>query len=305
MTFNDMPSHHGMPESAQIDHPNETIKLLLKRASCRSFTGEPIDPEILHTILDAGTHAATGGNLQPYSIIQIEDHDKRQELARLCMQDFIGVAPTLLMFCIDLHRLERWARLEKAPFTARSSFPTFWIAFQDTIISAQSMCTAADSLGVGSVYIGTVMDFFLEIAEMLKLPKGVFPVVLVCLGMPQSKAAPRKKLPTSVVVHRETYHEMSDEELEAAFENKYPGQRVEITPERMRTMETVCRTVHGEAYAGACLERIKEYGYIRPVHRYFGLHYRADEMVKYNREFVSALEEMGFHILGDYQPEQE
>jgi FMN reductase [NAD(P)H] len=117
-------------------YPNKTVKLLIERASCRSFSDEKIPLEILNFILSAGIHAPTGGNLQPYSIIKIENKDNIQKLARMCNQDFIKEASVLLLFCIDWHRIERWATLEAAPFTATSSFRHFWISFQDTIISA-------------------------------------------------------------------------------------------------------------------------------------------------------------------------
>ena len=160
MTDRDMPDHHGVASAEQAEpYPNDTIKLLLERASCRHFSDEPVAPDTLRWILEAGVHAASGGNLQPFSIIQIQDPDKRQALAQRCGQGFIGEAPVNLVFCIDLHRLERWARLDVAPFTANHSFRHFWISFQDTIICAQNICTAADAMGLGSVYIGTVLEF--------------------------------------------------------------------------------------------------------------------------------------------------
>lgn len=298
----EMPSHHGPADTSSKNYPNETMRLLIERSSCRSFKPDPINPETLQWVLEAGAHAATGGNLQPYSIIQIDDAAKRKKFAELCQQDFIAVAPTLFIFCVDFHRLERWAQIENAPFT-RNTFPNFWIAFQDTIITAQNICTAADTLGLGTVYVGTVMDYFMEAHEMLALPKGVLPVVMVCIGYPKSQTPPRKKLPVEVVVHHEQYTELTDDELEEAFENKYPGQRVDISEERLETIAQVCRKVHSEEYAERCLETIKKYGYIRPVHRYFGLHYRADEMSAYNSQYVRALKELGFNIFEDFKKE--
>jgi len=69
---NKLPSHHGVKEQVAGNYPNETIKLLIERASCRSFLDKKIPADVLQYILQSGTHAATGGNLQPYSIIKIE-----------------------------------------------------------------------------------------------------------------------------------------------------------------------------------------------------------------------------------------
>jgi FMN reductase [NAD(P)H] len=301
MKNNKMPSHHGVKEQRNERYPNQTLKILIERASLRNFSDKKIPPRILQFILESGIHAPTGGNLQPYSIIKIEKPATKKKLAKLCYQGFIAKAPVNLIFCIDLHRLERWAKLEVAPFTAASAFRHFWISFQDTMICAQNICTAADSLGLGSVYIGTVMEFFLKIKRMLKLPKGVFPVVLLCLGYPKKPPLPRKKLGVDIMVHNEKYRELSDKKLMSAFNEKYPGLKVEITEDRVKTIERVCRDVAGEKFAKKCIERIKKQGYISPVQRYFGLHYVANMMPKDNEGFLKIMERFGFNWFKKYR----
>ena len=302
MKNNEMPSHHGVEVSLNDKYPNQTLKLLIERASCRSFSDKKIAPNVLQLILSAGIHAPTAGNLQPYSIIKIEKGKTKQKLAELCGQNFIAEASIHLLFCIDLHRIEKWAKLEIAPFTATSSFRHFWTSFQDTIICAQNICTAADSLRLGSVYIGTILEFFTDIRDMFQLPKGVFPVVLLCLGYPKTRPQPRKKLDVQVIVHAERYNEMGDQKLVDAFNEKYLGLKVEITEERLQTISEVCREVHGEEFAKKCVDKIRENGYINPVQRYFGLHYRADLMPKDNDTYVGLMEEFGFNWFKKYHP---
>lgn len=302
MKKNKMPSHHGVKEAIKRKYPNETLKVLIERASLRNFSDKKISARVLQYILEAGIHAATGGNLQPYSIIKIENPAVKKKLAKLCYQGFIAKAPVNLMFCIDWHRLERWAKLETAPFTATKAFRHFWISFQDTMICAQNICTAADSLGLGSVYIGTVMEFFPKLKRMFKLPKGVFPVVLLCLGYPQKSPLPRKKLGVDVIVHNEKYRDLSDKQILKAFNDKYPGLKIEINKDRLRMMERVCRDVAGDIFAKQCIARIKKQGYISPVQRYFGLHYVANLMPKGNERFLKTMERFGFNWFKKYLP---
>ena len=285
-----------------IKYPNQTIKLLHERASCRSFLVKKIPADVMRYILESGVHAATGGNLQPYSIIKIEKQATKKRIAKLAGQKFIADAPVNLVFCIDWHRLERWAKLENAPFTALSAFRHFWISFQDTMISAQNICTAADAMGLGSVYIGTIMEFFPTLKRMLKLPKGVMPVVLLCLGYPKTKLIPRKKLGIDVMVHKEKYQDLTDKKLLDAFNKKYTGMKIEITSERLKTIERVCRDVAGEKFTEKCLDKIKKQGYISWAHRYFGLHYVANEMPKQNEKFLKVMEQFGFNWFRIYQP---
>jgi FMN reductase [NAD(P)H] len=300
---NEMPSHHGAEESVDRDYPNETLRLLIERASCRSFEDKPIPENVMQLVLEAGIHAATGGNLQPYSIIRIENQANKTKLAELCgHQLFIATAPVDLLFCIDLHRLQRWAEIEVAPFTATSAFRHFWISFQDTIICAQNICTAADALGLGSVYIGTVTECFREIRQMFELPDGVFPVVLLCLGYPRMRPLPRKKLGVEVIVYRDRYREIEEQTLVDAFDRKYPDLKVQITDERLETIAKVCREAHSEEFAERCIAKIKENGYIRPVQRYFGLHYMANLMPQDNDKFLQLMEEFGFGWFKKHQP---
>lgn len=297
-----MPSHHGYKEQVAGAYPNETMKLLMERASCRNFADTEISDEVLNQILDAGVHAPTGGNLQPYSIIKVRSRETSSKLAEMCCQKFIAKARVNLLFCIDWHRLQRWAENENAPFTATSSFRHFWISFQDTIICAQNICTASDSFGIGAVYIGTVMDLMREVHDMFGLPKGVLPVVLLCLGYPKSDLMVRRKLKQEIIVHDEKYREASDKELRDAYAEKYHSAKIEMTEERVDRIREVCEKVHGGAFADECIADIKGKGYISVAQRYFGLHYAADIMADGNEDFMKIMREFGFDWFEKFEP---
>lgn len=280
---------------ADTAFPNEMIRLLHERASVRQFDDRRIEPEVLRTVLEAGTHAPTGG-LQPYSIIVIEDDEAKRKVFELDggVQKQIVEAPVDLLFCLDMHRNQRWADLEAAPFTASSSFEEWWISFQDTIICAQSIVTAADAVGLGSVYIGTVYWYFQELREMFAMPAGVFPVVLLCVGHPKGeRPTPRKKLGVDTVVHEGSYREGPDAELVEAFRAKHGG-KIEATDERVHAIAEVCRRVGGAALERKCLDKIHENGYISPVQYIYGLIYCADKGVEGNLRYLELLERAGF-----------
>lgn len=280
---------------ADVDYPNETMRLLHERASVRQFAETPIEPDVLRQVLEAGIHAPTGA-MQPYSIIKVEDRETKQKLFDLdgCGQKQILTAPVDLLFCVDMHRNERWANLRIAPFTATGSFEEWWVSFQDTIICAQSICTAADAMGLGSVYIGTVYWYFRELRELFAMPAGVFPVVVVCMGYPrEGRPKRRKKLGIDVVVHEGAYRDVSDERLLAAMDEKHGG-RVETTDKRLDTIGQVCRRVGGVDMEKACLDDIARRGYINAVQCIYGLAYRADKGVERNLQYLELLEEAGF-----------
>lgn len=279
----------------QKQDSNKTIDLLYQRASCRSFLDKEIEPHILDQIIGAGLHSPTGGNLQPYCIIKITSEEKKKRLVDDCeMQHLVYNAPVDLLFCIDWRRIGRWAEASNAPFTATNSYHHFWIAFQDTVICAQNICTAADALGLGSVYIGSVEDCFMKIKSIFNIPKGVFPVVLLSLGYPAKHNSPSNKLDINAIVHDEEYNDLPIEDIIKYNDEKYNHKTLSVTEERLSTIYNVVSDVYDESRANEIVDKIKEQGYINTAQRYFGLHYRANWACSGNQEFIDTLVEHGF-----------
>ncbi len=274
---------------------NPTMKVLLERGSCRSFLDKDVEDSLLAQVLEAGVRSASGGNLQPWSVIVIKEQETKDRLVDLCAgQRFIARAPVNLLFCIDFYRLKKWAELEVAPFTANRSLRHFWIAFQDTIISAQSICTAADAVGLGSVYVGTILDSLADFKELFDLPQGVLPVVLLCLGWPRAGAESRRKLPREILFHEEKYQKPSSERLLEAMDEKYNKQTFPLTEENLEKVTRVCNNVHSREFTEKCLAKIHAKGHINTAQRYFALHYNADRMIEGNKRYLDAFNDFGF-----------
>lgn len=277
------------------NYQNETMRFLYERASCRSFEDRPIPEEILNEIIGAGLHAATGGNLQPYSIIKITDKSTKRRLVDECeMQNIVENAPVDLLFCIDWRRIGRWAEACNAPFIANKSYRHFWIALQDTVICAQNICTAADSLGLGSVYIGTVESCFMELKSIFNIPEGVFPVVLLSLGYPTKYPATANKMGIEGIVHEESYTDLPVEKLIELYDKKYNGKTFPNSDSNLNTIYKVALDVGGKEYADEMLSKIKNTGYINMAQRYFGLHYLANWSATGNKKFIDTLLAYGF-----------
>jgi FMN reductase [NAD(P)H] len=284
---------------------NPTLRLLLERSSVRNYEDRPVEPDVMEELLRAAIQAPTGGNLQPYSIVQVENPETRKKLATFSGgQKYVAEAPVNLVFCMDFRRLKRWALIEDAPYTHHQSFRAFWIAFQDTLCCAQSACVAADALGLGTVYIGTILEYVPDIRELLDLPSAVFPVVLLCVGYPKNRPKPSNRLGSDTVVHREKYRDIGDEELRHAFAAKYDGPNLPASEPRREEIAQVCRTVHGEDFARRCLDRVEEQGFINRAQHYFGLHYRADKLPMMNEAFVKWTREAGCNWFGAFEKEE-
>lgn len=282
-----------------------TIRLLNERGSVRHYSDKPVTDETLNTILDAGIHAASGGNLQPYSVITIENNVVREKLAELCHQKFIATAPVNLLFCIDYRRNARIAAHGKAPYTAPHSFRHFWISFQDVIIAAQTMCTAADALGLGSCYIGTIMEYIPECRTMFNLPEGVIPVVLLTLGYPVNPPVVRNKLPRELIVHKECYNDAEINELYAAYQTREKNWKMDVTPEYIEEFRTACEEIDGKDFAEMCTRDVEEKGFFNAIQYRFGLHYPAHVMPYGNREKIQQLRECGLFCFERWEGEKD
>jgi FMN reductase [NAD(P)H] len=286
-------------------YPNETLRLLNERASLRNFADREIEPDVLGLLMQTACNAPSGGNNQPVSIIRIRDRAMREKLGEMCHQPFIGKAPLNLLFCLDLHRNEVLAETGEVPYTAGHAFRHFWISFQDTLIAAQNVCTAADALGLGSCYIGTIMEFFDECVEMFRLPRLVMPVILVVIGYPAAPPAHRKKFPPEVMVHDETYRDYDPAWLYEQYGERENHRRIPLDDRKEEIFRVTCQAVKGREWADEVMAKVKERGWLAPIQGLYGTHYVAAGMPLHNTGFIASLKRQGIDWFDKWQPADE
>jgi nitroreductase len=281
-----------------MSYPNETMRLLYERVSVRNYSKRPVEEPVLEAVVGAATRSASGGNLQPVSVIVVADQGPRERLAEMCGQSFIGRAPVNLVFCIDMRRNARIAEAGLAPYTAQRAFRHFWIAFQDVMIAAQSVCVAADSMGLGTCYIGTIVERIEEASELLALPQGVLPIELLTLGYPASPPRPPAKFEASVMVHRGRYRDADSGELYAAYERRQSYRVIPAEPESLQRFRECCEAVGGDLFAERAVADVEARGGFNSIQHRFGIHYPADEMPAGNALFIEVMRKRGFDIFG-------
>ena len=199
---------------------NEVLRQLAARKSVRVYTGEPVTAEEKQAILQAAFDAPTAGCQQFYTIIDVTDQALKERLADLCdHQPFIADAPLVLVFLADCRRWNQCYRA--AGLSPREPGPgDLLLAVADAVIAAQNAVTAAESLGLGSCYIGDVIEQCEAMRETLALPPAVVPAAMLVFGRPtdQQKARPKPaRLPAEYVVCENTYAERTPAEHRAAF----------------------------------------------------------------------------------------
>ncbi|MCH5250589.1 MAG: nitroreductase family protein [Lachnospiraceae bacterium] len=202
---------------------NEILKQLSERKSVRVFEEREISAAEKQQILNAAFMAPTAGNQQLYTILDITDHALKERLAITCdNQPFIAKAKMVLIFCADC---QKWYdAFEGCGCEPRKpGVGDLMLAVTDAAIAAQNAVTAAESLGIGSCYIGDIMENCETHREILNLPPYVFPAAMLVFGYPTKQQMERQKPERAAMrhlVHENTYRRMDIQELEAMLAYK-------------------------------------------------------------------------------------
>ena len=196
---------------------NEVIRQLFERKSIRAYTEQEIGTEEKRAILRAAAEAPTAGNQQLYTILDITDQALKEKLVETCdHQPMIAQAKMVLIFCADC---KKWydAYLAVGCDTRKPGVGDLLLAVTDAMIAAQNAVTAAESLGIGSCYIGDIMENCEAQRELLRLPEYVVPVGMVIFGYPTQQQTRRPKperVDMKYIVHENGYSPLSNEDLE-------------------------------------------------------------------------------------------
>ncbi|MFV8164822.1 NADPH-dependent oxidoreductase [Mycobacterium sp. 134] len=210
---------------------SETLALQLAHRSVRKFTAEPVTDEQLSALVAAAQSAATSSNLQPWSVIAIRDPQRKARLATLANnQQFINEAPLFLVWVADLGRARRLAQRSGAALDGADYLETTIIGFVDTALAAQNAVVAAESLGLGTVFVGAIRNHPEEVAAELGLPPHAVATFGLAVGTPDptENAGIKPRLPQHAVLHRERYdaqtadsHLPAYDERLAVYNNRY------------------------------------------------------------------------------------
>lgn len=202
---------------------NETLRLIDGRTSLRRYDDRPIDPEEVDRIVDAALRAPTAGNMMLYTILEVDDPERKRRLAETCGHAFIADAPLVLLFLADMQRwvdvfeagdvrahCDREATEYRTPDASK-----LLMSCCDALVAAQTSVLAAESLGIGSCYVGDIVGRAEEHRALFDLPPYAFPIALVCYGRRPDDDAPDRtgRFDRRFIHHRDRYRRFAPDEL--------------------------------------------------------------------------------------------
>jgi len=203
---------------------NQTLRLIHDRCSLRRYRKAPLGRDRVEAILDAALRAPTAGNMMLYTILEITLSETKAALARTCGHGFIAEAPTVLVFLADMQRWVDYYDAYGVPEECaargepmqRPDLGKLFLGCCDAMAAAQTSVIAAESLGVGSCYVGDIMGDAETHRDLLGLPRWSFPVALVCYGdaPPDATRTPTARFDRRFIVFRDRYKRLSKAELD-------------------------------------------------------------------------------------------
>ena len=202
---------------------NPIYESLLKRKSTRAFLPTPLSQELKDALFNAAFQAPTAGNQMLYSLIDVTDQSLKNRLAETCdHQAFIATAPFVCVFLADTRR---WydAYIEAGLNPRKPGAGDILLAIEDTMIAAQNMVVAAESFGLGSCYIGDILENAEIHKDLLKLDDYVLPIALLVIGYPSPAVETRKKpkrFDRDFIVFENTYRRLTSEEIRSMFQQQ-------------------------------------------------------------------------------------
>ena len=169
----------------------KTLEAIYTRRSVRAFTAEAVPADLLWDVLQAAASSASGGNVQPWCFVLVQDPRHLRALRSLA-PGIIGEPTAVVTICLDRDQASRQGGLLGE-----------CIAWLDIGLATQNLLLAAHDLGLGACPIGSFHRA--AVALFLNLPEKVQPVLLVALGYPAIRPTPPGRRPLDEVCFAEQW----------------------------------------------------------------------------------------------------
>lgn len=215
---------------------NETIRTQLEHRTIREFKDLKIPHQIFEQLLEVARRTATSTGMQASSIIRVTNPDMKKKIAEICNQEYVARVTELLIFIVDQYRNNQIAKEKNCFVETAGDMDRFFAAFTDACIMAQNIVIAAESMGLGTVYLGSILNDSERICELLKLPKLTFPVIGLGLGYPNQNPQIKPRMEMKLRFFENTYKvfesyldqlEEYDKEMRTYYDLREPGKRAD------------------------------------------------------------------------------
>jgi nitroreductase len=154
----------------------EAMEAILTRRSIRRYTGQSVETETVHELLEAAMSAPSAGNEQPWQFVVITERRLLNEIPKHHpYASMVPGAALAILVCGE---------------PKREKHAGFWV--QDCAAAAQNILLAAHARGLGAVWLGIHprQERAEAIGGLFGLPGDVVPLCLIAIGHPAEEKPP-------------------------------------------------------------------------------------------------------------------
>ena len=145
----------------------DVLEIITNRRSIRTYKKHELTQVTIEKLLEAARWAPSAGNVQPWEFVVVGSQEMKQQLSAAAYgQKDIEEASIVIVVCADEKRAEESYGLRGKTF----------YCIQDTAAAIQNILLEADSLGLGSCWIGAFKED--EIKKVINAPPQIRPVAL-------------------------------------------------------------------------------------------------------------------------------
>jgi nitroreductase len=193
----------------------DTLEAMETSIAMRYLKADPLPREQLVRLVYAATRASSPGNSQGWEFVVIDDADIKQKIGAVVLE---GMQPAFRNRPAGLdpvqQRMYQGAEHLATHFAevpawilgcARKIYPPH--APQDVFMystiypAAQNLLVAARSMNIGTVFTTFHMMAEPTIRELLRIPDGVYPCVMIAAGYPERPFTTVRRKPVEEVLH--------------------------------------------------------------------------------------------------------
>ncbi len=227
-----------------MEKDNIMIQSQLNHRTIREFKNQEIPPEVFNTLIEVARRTPTSNGMQSSSIIRVTDKEKRNEIAAVCKQEYVARAPELLIFVADAYRNYKIAEEKDYKGQDGRDMDRFFQAFTDACLTTQNIVNAAESMGLGVVFIGSILNDSEKIIEILDLPELTMPVVGLGIGYPNQNPQLKPRMGMDLRLFENTYKRFDnyleeikeyDEEMQSYYDLRNANKRVDCFSDQVVT----------------------------------------------------------------------
>ena len=204
--------------------PEETpdlFDIMRTTRSMRRLKPDPVPDELIRKILEAGTCAPSGGNMQRWRFLVVKDPEVKRTVGgyyKRAWNEIVspryrsgepapGISPERFARMLDaaqyladhIHEAPVWiVPCMGGPTPTRTSGSSIYPA-------VQNMLLAARALGLGATLTTLYLAFEKEVDAALGLPDDVHTYALLPIGYPKGRFGPVRRVPLADVVYEDRW----------------------------------------------------------------------------------------------------